>query len=240
MAMLADLIPIDKLQPDIDYAFMDPDGSPHAGVTRWNNPTYAYRVLRVLSDAGLSDLAVRHLRERYAPYLAGNPHNHVEPSLQGSLGGPLPEYFVSRDDLHLQPGQLDTAQPVDETGSHGWAAVPLLWAHDTLLGVRIAQPGGGRLDIAPHSGGLPYIHGTTFTPHGPVKVDWRPALQTLSIEIPKGVITRITLPGTLRTSNTGRLPDGCNAINATTLTCDGSRTTYRISRLSNTSLSTAH
>jgi len=230
MAMLAGLIPIDKLHPDIDYAFMEPDGSPHDGVTRWNNPTYSYRTLRALSDAGLSSRAVRHLRERYAPYLAGNPHNHVEPSLQGSLGGPLPEYFVNRDDLHLQPGQLNTAQPPDETGSHGWGAVPLLWAHDTLLGVRIAQPGGGRLDIAPQSGGLPYISGTTFTPQGPVKVDWRPASQTLLIEKPKGIIARITLPGVLSTTNTGQPPSGCKVISTSTLLCDGSRTTYRIAK----------
>jgi len=230
MAMLAGLIPIDNLHPNIDYAFMEPDGSPHDGVTRWNNPTYSYRTLRALSDAGLSSRAVRHLRERYAPYLAGNPHNHVEPSLQGSLGGPLPEYFVSRDDLHLQPGQLNTAQPPDETGSHGWGAVPLLWAHDTLLGVRIAQPGGGRLDIAPQSGGLPYISGTTFTPHGPVKVDWRPASQTLRIEKPKGIIARITLPGVLSTTNTGQPPSGCKVISTSTLLCDGSRTTYRIAK----------
>jgi len=239
MAMLAGLIPIDKLQPDIDYAFMEPDGSPHDGVTRWNNPTYSYRALRALSDAGLSTLAVRHLRERYAPYLAGNPHNRVEPALQGSLGGPLPEYFVSRDDLHLQPGQLDTAQPLDETGSHGWGAVPLLWAHDTLLGVRIAQPGGGRLDIAPQSGGLPYVSGTTITPRGPVKVDWHPASQTLSIEKPKGIIARITLPGVLSTTNTGQPPSGCKVISATTLLCDGSHSTYRIVKKGHTAPSTA-
>jgi hypothetical protein len=42
--------------------------SPPAGVKRWNNPTYGYRVLRAMSDSGLVDRAVAHLIERYSPY----------------------------------------------------------------------------------------------------------------------------------------------------------------------------
>ena len=41
---------------------------------------------------------MRHFRERYTAYLAGNPRNQIEPALQGTLGGPLSEYFVSRDE----------------------------------------------------------------------------------------------------------------------------------------------
>jgi hypothetical protein len=32
----------------LDYAFPAPDGTPPAGVTRWNNPTFAYRSLFAL------------------------------------------------------------------------------------------------------------------------------------------------------------------------------------------------
>jgi hypothetical protein len=230
MAMLAGLIPQSMLRADLDFAFTAPDGSPHTGVTRWNNPTYAYRTLRVLSDTGHADLAVRHLRERYSPYLAGNPRNHIDLSLQGPLGGPLPEYFVSRDDMHLGPGELDTAQPIDETGSHGWGAVPLLWAHDTLLGVRIATAGGAHLTIAPQAGGLPHVSGTTYTPHGLVSVDWRPRLQKLTLRVPKNTSFTLTLPGELVTSNVGSLPVSCKVTDAKTLECSGSSLLYTIGK----------
>ena len=41
-------------------------------------------------------------------------------------GGPLPEYGISCVDRGLKPGQVDTAQPVDGSGSHGWCGVALL------------------------------------------------------------------------------------------------------------------
>jgi hypothetical protein len=227
MAALADLIPPDQLSADIAYAFPQPDGSPSDGVTRWNNPTYAYRVLRMLSDNKHADLAVRHLRERYEPYLAGDKRNHVAPQLQGKLGGPLPEYFVSRDDLKLSSEEKDTAQPVDETGSHGWGAVPLLWAHDTLLGVRITQAGGAQLSIAPQDGGLPYVQGTTYTPHGVVSVDWRPELQQLKIRVPVGVTYRLTLPGRLQTETLKSIPSGCTKVDNRRLDCSGAPQSLR-------------
>jgi len=130
-------------------AFDRRDGSPHKGVGRWNNPTYVYRALRVLSLYGLGDIAARHFLERYRPYLPD---------------GPLPEYF-----LPLK------AQPPDATGSHGWAAVPLLWLHDTVLGIRLQEPGGGVLAWHPMYVGWPKVAGTTMTPHGPcgVSIDWK-------------------------------------------------------------------
>lgn len=227
MAALASLIPSNQWSADMTYAFQEPDGAPGKGVTRWNNPTYAYRVLRVLSDSGHADLAVRHLRERYEPYLAGDARNHVDPQLQGKLGGPLPEYFVNRDDLGLSGDELDTAQPVDETGSHGWGAVPLLWAHDTLLGVRVTQAGGSQLSIAPQDGGLPYVQGNTYTPHGMVSVDWRPALQQLKLQVPKGITYRLTLPGRLQTGLLSSIPVVCKAVDDYRLDCAGSSQVLR-------------
>lgn len=93
-------------------AFPGAEGIPagSSSIKRWNTPTTIYRVLRVLCEHGLGQLARAHLLATYAPSL---PH------------GPLPEYFL--------PGK---GQPIDPTGSHGWAAVPLAWLHDTVLGVQ--------------------------------------------------------------------------------------------------------
>lgn len=194
VAIITGLLSHEEAVADLNYAFPAPDGSPPPGVTRWNNPTYGYRVLRALSDCGMNERAVAHLIERYSPYLPGNPRNPVPDKLQGPYGGPLPEYWVSREDLGLKAGEKDSAQPADETGSHGWGSVPLLWLHDSLLGVRIMEPGGGKITIAPDAGGLPYVAGYTATPKGVVWVYWDPQRWRLEVEIPKDVTAEVRMP----------------------------------------------
>jgi hypothetical protein len=132
--------------------------------------------------------------ERYSQYLPDHPANPIPEALQGPYGGPLPEYWVSREDRNLEPGETNAAQPVDDTGSHGWAAVPLLWLHDTLLGVRLLEPGGDRLRVAPRTGGLPYVQGHTETPNGTVWVSWEPQRWALTVEIPDRTTAEIVLP----------------------------------------------
>ena len=192
--VLAGLAPPEEARKVLEYVFPGPDGAPPDGVARWNNPTFVYRSLRALSDNGLTARAAAHMLERYAPYLPGDPRNRVEARLQGPKGGPLPEYWVSREDLKLKDGEPDTAQPQDETGSHGWAGVTLLWLHETLLGVRILEPGGAKLRVAPETGGFAYVSGRTRTPKGDVLVDYRPALQRLALQVPDGVETEVVIP----------------------------------------------
>jgi len=129
--------------------------------------------------------------------------NRVPLELQGPYGGPPPEYWVSREDLGLKDGEPNPAQPVDDTGSHGWQAVPLLWLHDSLLGVRIAEPGGARLTIAPQTGGLPYVSGATMTPKGRVWVYWDG--RKFELELPVGVTAEIKLPGQAAFTRAGPL-----------------------------------
>ncbi|HWQ52810.1 MAG TPA: hypothetical protein VN442_03940, partial [Bryobacteraceae bacterium] len=177
----------------LDYAFPAPDGTPPEGVARWNNPTFFYRSLFALSENGMETRAVAHLLERCAPYLPGNPRNRVPLELQGPYGGPLPEYWISREDLKLKDGEVNHAQPVDDTGSHGWQAVPLLWLHDSLLGVRIAEPGGAKLRVQPRLAGLPYVSGHTITPKGRVWLYWDG--KDFELELPDGVTAEVLLPG---------------------------------------------
>lgn len=192
-----------------DWAFTEPDGSPPPDMARWNNPTYFRRALHALCRAGRTERAVRHLMERMEPYLPAHPRNTTPLPLQGPFGGPLPEYWISREDLQLAPDQINPAQPVDDTGSHGWNAVPLLWLHEALLGVTIARPGGDLLRIAPRTGGLPYVCGTTCTPKGPVWIYWDPQAGRLQVDIPEGVQADLFAPcelhGPVRLHNGDRL-----------------------------------
>ena len=166
-----------------------------------HHPTFAYRALFALSENGFPERAIAHLKERYAPYLPGDARNRVPLELQGPYGGPPPEYWVGREDLGLKDGEPNPAQPVDDTGSHGWQAVPLLWLHDSLLGVRIAEPGGARLSIAPRTAGLPYVSGSTMTPKGRVWIYWDG--RKFELELPAGVTAEVTLPGQVMFTRSG-------------------------------------
>ena len=148
---------------------------------------------------GLTTLAMREMIEGGDVFLRRRIRRTedklpVPLQLQGPYGGPLPEYWISREDLGLKPGQKNPAQPADETGSHGWNAVPLLWLHDSVLGVRIVEPGGSKLRIAPEDGGLPYVAGHTFTPKGIVWVHWDPQQWRLEVAIPRGVTAEVAMP----------------------------------------------
>jgi len=69
-----------------------------------------------------------------------------------------------------------------------------MWLHDTLLGVKITEPGGGKLQIAPQLGGLPYVQGHTNTPKGLVWVSWDPQQWRLEVHIPDNVKAEVILP----------------------------------------------
>lgn len=81
------------------------NGTPPAGVTRWNNPTFLRRALKALSHSNMTDRAITHLKERFNQYLPNTAETPIAPALQGIHGGPLPEYWISRIDDHTQPGE---------------------------------------------------------------------------------------------------------------------------------------
>ena len=229
MAIEGGLLTHDQATADLDYTFTAPNGSPTAGVERWNNPTYLYRALNALTLSGESTRAMQHLLERFGPYLPGDKRNPSPPVLQGLWGGPLPEYWISRADLDLVSGALNPAQPSDPTGSHGWNAVALVWLHDSLLGVRILEPGGGVLQIKPDAAGLPYVEGKTMTPKGAVYVSWKPSARTLSINLPAGVGSKVELPpelSKLEDNHELRVPPQCERTGAHTYSCKGKATLF--------------
>lgn len=53
---------------------------------------------------------------------------------------------------------------------HGWASGPAPFMSEYVLGVRFAEPGGGRIEICPDLGDLEWAEGTVPTPKGDVWV----------------------------------------------------------------------
>ncbi|MCL5995746.1 MAG: hypothetical protein M1546_06780 [Chloroflexi bacterium] len=62
--------------------------------------------------------------------------------------------------------------------------------------MEIAEPGGGKLRIAPQTGGLPYVQGQTVTPRGLVGVSWQPQYWRLEVTLPAAVSAEVKLPAT--------------------------------------------
>ncbi|WP_422770360.1 family 78 glycoside hydrolase catalytic domain [Plantactinospora sp. WMMC1484] len=80
--------------------------------------------------------------------------------------------------------------------SHGWGAQALVDVQETLLGVRTATPGAGRVDVVPPATGLAYATGTVHTQRGPVTVQWRRSGAGVRVEldVPVNVTARVALP----------------------------------------------
>ena len=72
---------------------------------------------------------------------------------------------------------------------HGWGALALYELPCTILGVRPAAPGFGKVRIAPVPGYLTSASGEVKTPRGVVKVSWEKKEKGLCLDysLPEGV-----------------------------------------------------
>jgi hypothetical protein len=139
----------------------------------------------------MGERAIAHLKWRMGPYLPGSLNNSTPKLLQGPFGGPLPEYFVRHEDIDLAPNVINTAQPIDPSGSHGWGAVGMVWVHDSVLGVFWGKDGfeDQMLTIEPKYIGKEYFSGTVVTPLGEILIE--KSGKTLSITLPTGAKAKV-------------------------------------------------
>ena len=190
-AIEAGLFEKDHASELLSLFFPAPAGQAPETITPWNNPTYLYRSIKALSDHRMGERAMAHLKWRQSPYLPGSPDNLTPENLQGPFGGPLPEYYVRHEDIGLEPDVVNTAQPGDPTGSHGWGAVGMTWLHDSVLGVSWGRAGfdDQTLTIAPVDVGKENISGTVMTPWGEVVI--KISGNILNVTLPAGTKARV-------------------------------------------------
>ncbi|TVR54158.1 MAG: hypothetical protein EA425_02485 [Puniceicoccaceae bacterium] len=78
-------------------------------------------------------------------------------------------------------------------------AAVLLWLQESILGVRLARPGGGRLMVRPAPAARNHLAGRTFIPSGVVEVavesDGEPRMR---LDLPAGTEAMLLLPAPLR------------------------------------------
>lgn len=195
------LLPKEEAARTLAYFFDPRHLQPKERVWRWNNPTYFHRALHALTHAGLTDLAFAHFHERFAQFLPACPANPLPLVLQGTDGGPLPEYGITREDLGLAPGAPNPQQPEDDTGSHGWYATPMVWLHEHVLGVRPLKPGYEEVLIhPPHAfpASQPFVAGLVHTPRGVIGIELDAQHHRMHVRLPSGIQAEIRPPADWR------------------------------------------
>lgn len=56
---------------------------------------------------------------------------------------------------------------------HGWASGPTAWLSESVLGVKILEPGCRTVQVSPHLGDLEWVKGTYPTPYGMIELEHR-------------------------------------------------------------------
>jgi alpha-L-rhamnosidase len=137
-------------------------------------PMTAHWLLQALGDAGRADAVLE---------LLTNPDDLGWANILAQGGTFTWEAWT------LDPGS-------NFSQSHGWGAQAAVDVQETLLGVRTASPGAGRVDIVPPATGLAHAAGTVHTQRGPVTVDWRRTGggTRVELDVPVNVTARVALP----------------------------------------------
>ncbi|APU15617.1 alpha-L-rhamnosidase [Actinoalloteichus sp. GBA129-24] len=116
------------------------------------------------------------------------------------------ELLTDREDLGwaniLEQGGTFTweAWTLDEgtnhSQSHGWGAQAAVDVVETMLGIRLGEPGGATVLIVPPAAGPADAEGTVHTQRGPVSLDWERTKRGVraDMDIPVNVTARVELP----------------------------------------------
>ncbi|MFW6260659.1 MAG: hypothetical protein ACOC6J_03665, partial [Spirochaetota bacterium] len=125
------------------------------GVTE-ANPFFTSVVLKALSAAGRTDLALEVIRDRWGGRMvdAGSSSTHEEWSIHGSWR------------------RGDELTPIMRTLSHAWSAFPARWLIEYLAGIEIVEPGCRTVRVRPVAAAFDYD--VIFpTPRGEIAVSRR-------------------------------------------------------------------
>ncbi|MEF3312249.1 family 78 glycoside hydrolase catalytic domain [Paenibacillus sp. GYB004] len=145
------------------------------------SPYFMLSVYRALSTHGQSGLVLQMIRERYGAM--------VEAGATTTWENWEVFYRTAQGDVRYQ------------SASHAWAAMPIVFMAEQILGVSPAAPGFKRVHVAPRLFGMAHAKGTVATPAGEFHIDVRRQEDQVSLElvVPEGseaiVRGRICPPG---------------------------------------------
>ena len=102
-----------------------------------------------------------------------------------------------KEDFHSSL-QADNRSGYFVSLAHGWSSGPTAWLTEEVLGIKPTSAGFATVDLRPDLVDLTYARGAVPTPHGLLKLDAHkaPAGMTVTVDIPQGVVAKLSVPGT--------------------------------------------
>jgi alpha-L-rhamnosidase len=154
-------------------------------------PYYNYYVIRAMAQTGHREQALAWIRE----YWGGM----VQEGATSFWEGYDPSWY--KEDFHSSL-QGDNRSGYFVSLAHGWSAGPTAWLMEEVLGIQPTGPGFSTVDVRPDLSDLAWAKGAEPTPKGLLKVDARKNAggMALTVDVPEGVIARVSVPVTSTTS----------------------------------------
>jgi hypothetical protein len=111
-----------------------------------------------------------------------------------------------KEDFHSSL-QADNRSGYFVSLAHGWSSGPTAWLMEEVLGIQPTAAGFDTVNIRPDLVDLDWARGAMPTPHGLIKVDARKhgAATEITVDIPDGVMARLSAPASDRNATTLRI-----------------------------------
>jgi alpha-L-rhamnosidase len=149
------------------------------------SPYYNYYVIRAMAEIGHRPEALAWIRQYWGGMLQEGATSFWEAY--------DPSWY--HEDFHSSL-QSDNRSGYFVSLAHGWSAGPTAWLMEQVLGIQPTGGGFSTVDIRPDLVDLEWAKGTEPTPKGLLKVDLHktPTGTDITIDIPDGVVARISVP----------------------------------------------
>jgi alpha-L-rhamnosidase len=170
------------------------------------SPYYNYYVIRAMAETGHRQEALEWIRQFWGGMLREGATSFWE--------GYDPSWY--KEDFHSSL-QADNRSGYFVSLAHGWSAGPTAWLMEQVLGIQPTGAGFSRVDIRPDLVDLSWAKGAEPTPDGLLKVDARKDASglTVSIDLPEGVVARVSVPAVTAVTVNGNLEQAVRVENGT-------------------------
>ena len=149
------------------------------------SPYYNYYVISAMAQIGHRPEALAWIRQYWGGMLQEGATSFWEAY--------DPSWY--KEDFHSSL-QSDNRSGYFVSLAHGWSAGPTAWLMEEVLGIQPTGAGFNTVDIRPDLVDLEWAKGAEPTPKGLLEVDLRktPTGPAITIDIPEGVVARISVP----------------------------------------------
>ena len=148
----------------------------------------SYFILKAAADTSGIEKALQMLREYYGGMLKAGATTFWEDfDLDWLKEGASIDRVLEKDeyDIHGDNGRFCYCG-FRHSLCHGWSAGPAAFLSESILGIKIIEPGCKKILISPHTGNLAWAKGTYPTPYGAIEISIKSG-KYINISAPKEI-----------------------------------------------------